>query len=244
MAKRGGGEPLKEEDKRRVDKKSLGRLLGIFQFMLPYKGLFIFGIVSLVLSSVTLLAFPRLSGELLDVASGKSKYFETINETVAVLILILFIISIFSFIRIYTFSIVIERGIANLRQTLYQKIISLPITFFDSKRTGELMSRITSDVSIIQETFSFTIAELLRQLITVVCSVAYIFYLAPTLTTFMLLTFPVLVVSALIFGKFIRRLSKETQDKLASTNVIIEESLQSISVVKAFTNELFEVKRY
>ncbi len=244
MAKRGGGEPLKEEDKRPINKNSLDQLFGIFKFMLPYKGLFIFGIIALILSSVTLLAFPRLSGELLDVASGKPKYFKTINQTAVALIVILLVQSIFSFIRVYTFSIVSERGMADVRKAVFQKIVWLPLTFFDNHRVGELMSRITSDVETLQGTFSFVLAELMRQVITLVCGTAIIFYLAPTLTGFMLLTFPILVVSALIFGKFIRKLSKKTQDKLAAANVIVEESLQSVSVVKAFTNELFEVKRY
>ncbi len=244
MAKRSGREPLKEEDKRRINKKNLGQLIGIFKFMLPYRGLFIFGIIALVLSSVTLLAFPRLSGELLDVASGKPKYFKTINQTALALGLILLVQSIFSFIRVYTFSIVSERGMADVRKAVFQKVVWLPLTFFDNRRVGELMSRITADVETLQGTFSFVLAELMRQVITLVFGTAIIFYLAPTLTGFMLLTFPILVVSALVFGKFIRTLSKKTQDKLAATNVIVEESLQSISVVKAFTNELFEVKRY
>lgn len=106
------------------------------------------------------------------------------------------------------------------------------------------MSRITSDVSTLQDTFTFTLAELLRQSLTLILGGVIIFYLAPTLTAFMLLTFPVLVVLALLFGRYIRKLSKKTQDKLAEANVVVEESLQSIQVVKAFTNELFEIIRY
>jgi ATP-binding cassette, subfamily B, bacterial len=243
MAKR-SREPLKAEEKRKIDKASLKYLFGIFRFMLPYKGLFIFGLVSLGLSSLTLLAFPRLSGELLDVASGKAKHFSSINQVALVLILVLLIQSIFSFIRVYTFSIVSERGMADIRKTVYEKIVWLPMTFFDSRRVGELMSRITADVGTLQDTFSFQLAELLRQVITLIFGTAIIFYLAPTLTAFMLLTFPVLVIAALIFGKYIRTLSKKTQDKLAQANVVVEESLQSISIVKAFTNERFETNRY
>lgn len=244
MAKRGGNEPLKAEDKRSLNKASLRNLAGAFRFMLPYKALFGLGLVALALSSVTLLAFPRLSGELLDVASGKGKYFDSINQVALALILILLVQSIFSFIRVYTFSIVSERGMADIRRSVYQKIIWLPMTFFDNRRVGELMSRITSDVATLQDTFSFTLAELFRQLITLFVGVGFIFYLAPSLTGFMLLTFPVLVISALVFGKYIRRLSKKTQDRLAEANVVVEESLQSIFIVKAFTNELFEINRY
>lgn len=245
MAKRGSKEALKEEDKRKVNKETLGKLLGIFRFVLPYKGWFIVGLISLGLSSVTLLAFPYLAGKLLDVASGKHiPYFTTIHEVAIALMVILFIQGIFSFTRVYTFSVVSERSLADLRRSVYHKIIWLPLSFFDSRRVGELMSRITSDVGTLSEMFAFTLAELLRQFLTLFFGVGLIFYLAPKLTGFMLLTFPVLVVAALFFGKYIRKLSSNTQDKLADANIIVEESLQSISVVKAFTNEIFETSRY
>ncbi|HMG94565.1 MAG TPA: ABC transporter transmembrane domain-containing protein, partial [Chryseolinea sp.] len=133
---------------------------------------------------------------------------------------------------------------ADLRTALYTRIIWLPFSFFDNRRVGELMSRITSDVGTLSDMFSLTLAELLRQLLTLVFGTAIIFYLTPKLTAFMLLTFPILVILALVFGKYIRKLSRKTQDKLAESNVVVEESLQSISVVKAFTNELFEITRY
>jgi ABC-type multidrug transport system fused ATPase/permease subunit len=109
------------------------------------------------------------------------------------------------------------------------------MTFFDSRRLGEIMSRITSDVSTLQDTFSFILAEFLRQVITLLFGVGILFYLAPTLTGFMLITIPVLVITALVFGRFIRKLSKKTQDKLAEANVVVEESFETISMVKAFT---------
>jgi ABC-type multidrug transport system fused ATPase/permease subunit len=160
------------------------------------------------------------------------------------LIGILLIQAVFSFTRVYTFSITSERSLADLRQAVYRKIIWQPLTFFDSRRVGELISRITADVGTLQDMFTFTLAELLRQSLTLILGIGWIFYLAPSLTAFMLLTFPVLVVLALIFGKYIRRLSKQTQDQLANANVVVEESLQSIQVVKAFTNEWLEIRRY
>lgn len=150
----------------------------------------------------------------------------------------------FFFLRVYTFSIVSERSLADLRHAVYEKIIWLPQSFFDSRRIGELISRITSDVSTLQDAFAFMLAELLRQVLVLIIGTAVIFILTPKLTLFMLLTFPVLVLAALFFGKFIRKLSRKTQDQLASANVVVEETLQSIAVVKSFTNEMFEVIRY
>lgn len=245
MAKRNNGGALKDEEKRRIDKRSLQKLLGIFRFSLPYKTWFVVGLASLGLSSVTLLTFPYLAGKLLDVASGKEvPFFTTIDQIAVALLAILFIQGVFSFLRVYTFSVVSERSLADVRKAVYQKLLHLRISFFDSRRVGELMSRITSDVGTLSEMFAFTMAELLRQFLTLIFGTVVIFYLTPKLTGFMLLTFPVLVVLALIFGKYIRTLSKKTQDRLADANVIVEESLQSIAVVKAFTNETFEQNRY
>jgi ATP-binding cassette, subfamily B, bacterial len=244
MAKRNGKGPLNPGERRTIDKNAIRKLKAIFSFMLPYKWLFLAGIASLILSTFTILAFPRLAGELLDIASGKPKYFDSINSATLVLFAILILQSIFSFTRVYTFSVVTERGMADLREKLFSKVVWLPLTFFDNRRVGELMSRLSSDTATLQDTFSFTLAEFLRQILTLVVGTAYLFYLTPTLTLFMLLTFPVIVISAIVFGKFIRRHSRNTQDKLAETNVIVEESLQSISIIKAFTNEVFEINRY
>ena len=236
---------LDEGEKKPINASNLRKLLGIFRFILPYKGIFIFGLLALVLSSATVLSFPFLAGKLLDVASGKTGFFLTsINQIALALLGILLIQSVFSFIRVYTFSIVSERTLADLRQAIYQKIIWLPMTFFDSRRIGELLSRITSDVGMLQDTFTTTLAELLRQVLVLIIGVTVIFVLTPKLALFMMLTFPVLVIGALVFGKFIRKLSKKTQDQLASTNIIVEETMQSIAVVKSFTNELFEAARY
>ena len=236
---------LEEGEKKSITANNLRKLLGIFRFVLPYKGIFAIGLLALGLSSATVLSFPFFTGKLLDVASGKSDFVLTsITQIALALMGILVIQSIFSFIRVYTFSIVSERTLADLRQAVYQKIIWLPMSFFDNRRVGELLSRITSDVGTLQDTFTTTLAELLRQLLVLIIGVTLIFVLMPKLTLFMILTFPVLVIGALVFGRFIRKLSKKTQDQLASTNIIVEETMQSIAVVKSFTNELFESVRY
>ncbi len=242
MARR---EPLAPEDKKTLNLSNLKKLLGILRFVWPYRIYFFMGLVALMFSSLTLLSFPYFAGQLLDIATGKpGTYFHSINQVALVLIGILFVQALFSFTRVYTFSITSERSLADLRLAVYKKIIWQPMSFFDRRRVGELISRITADVSTLQDMFTFTLAELLRQTLTLILGIAWIFYLAPSLTAFMLLTFPVLVVLALVFGRYIRRLSKQTQDKLADANVVVEESLQSVQVVKAFTNEWLEIQRY
>lgn len=236
---------IAEEVKPKINRSGLTKLMGIFKFVNPYRWILLVGIVCLILSSITLLSFPYFAGKLLDVASGKTDFILTsINQIAFALIGILIVQGILSFVRVYSFAIVSEKTLADIRLTVYEKMLWLPLTFFDKRRVGELISRITSDVGILQDAFTVTLAELLRQVMVLIAGTAVIFILTPKLTLFMLLTFPVLVLAALFFGRFIRKLSKKTQDQLASANVVVEETLHSISVVKSFTNELFEALRY
>ncbi|ELR69776.1 HlyB/MsbA family ABC transporter [Fulvivirga imtechensis AK7] len=245
MAKKRGRDPLGAEEKRKFNRSNFKKLLGVFKYVLPYKGLFVAGMLCLFFSSITLLAFPYFAGKLLDVAGGEPwPYLSTINQIALVLIGILLVQSFFSFLRVYLFAQVSERSMADIRLAVYSKMVVLPVKFFDSRRVGELISRITSDVSMLQDTFSVTLAELFRQTATLIIGTTVIFVIAPKLTVFMLVTFPVLVIAALFFGRFIRTLSKKTQDKLADANVVVEETLQSVNTVKAFTNEKFEISRY
>ncbi|MEJ0031157.1 MAG: ABC transporter transmembrane domain-containing protein [Bacteroidota bacterium] len=228
-----------------VTKAGLRKFLGIFRFVVPYKGAFIFGMIALAFSSSTALMFPFMGGKLLDAAQGKSTFFlSTINQVTLGFAVIVLAQALFSFLRVYFFSRFTERSIADLRLAVYQKMIWLPQSFFDSRRVGELMSRVTSDVGTLSDAYTFMLAELLRQVLVLIGGLVIITVLAPQLTIFMLLVFPVLVVSALYFGKSIRKTSKKTQDQLATTNVIVEETLHSIAIVKSFTNESFETSRY
>ncbi|UII28154.1 ATP-binding cassette domain-containing protein [Fulvivirga maritima] len=252
MAKRRGREPLEEGEKRKLDKKNFAKLIRVFRYILPYKSTFIFGMVCLFFSSTTLLGFPYFAGKLIDIADGKpwvivpgkDWVITSIGEVTLILIGILFVQSIFSFFRVYLFALVNERSMADLRQDLFSKILMLPIKFFDNRRVGELISRITSDVSLLQDTFSITLAELFRQMASLIIGTVIIAVIAPKLTLFMICTFPIVVIAALVFGKFIRNLSKSTQDKLAETNVIVEETIHAVNTVKAFNNEIFEINRY
>lgn len=248
MAKKRGREPLEPGEKRKINKENFKKLKALFAYMLPYRGSFITGLIFLFFSSILLLAFPYLAGQLLDLASGKPAspvWLGTQIKDIALLLLtILLVQSLISFGRVYLFARVSERAMADIRKDLYQQMVLLPMSFFDKRRVGELTSRVTSDVTLLQDTFSTTLAELLRQAATLLIGTVIIFIVAPKLTFFMLAIVPVLIIVAIFFGTFIRRLSKQTQDELANANIIVEETLQSITMVKAFTNEMYEAGRY
>lgn len=238
------GTALEESEKRKLSKQNLQKMGSIFRFLLPYKWVFILGLVFLLFSSLTLLTFPYVAGKLIDAAQGTEWIVSDINSIALILVGILAVQSIFSFFRVWLFALVSERSMRDIRLALYSRMVRLPMTFFDKRRTGELISRITSDVSLLQDTFSVTLAEFFRQIVTLIAGVAFLLFNTPKLTLFMLGTFPVLVLIAMVFGKFIRKLSKKTQDELAAANVIVEETLQSISTVKSFVGETYESLRY
>ncbi|NIJ55557.1 ABC transporter ATP-binding protein [Dyadobacter arcticus] len=216
--------------------------LDLLKYLRPYRVTFFIGLIFLALSTATSLAFPKLVGSIIEVIEGKSKY--TINQITLFLFLVLICQSVFSYFRIYLFTKVSELAMTNIRSDVFSKIITLPISFLEQRRVGELTSRITSDVSQLQGLLSFTLAEIFRQIATLVVGIGILFYTSWKLTLFMLATFPVLVIASVFFGRHMRRLSRKAQDELAAANVVVEETLQSVNVVKAFTNEPLEIDRY
>jgi len=220
-------------------------ILHIFSFVLPYKWHFIVGLVFLALSSFTFLLFPYITGELVDAATGESNWMmDSINYIALAMMGVLVLQSIFSYLRVVLFAIVSEKAMADIRNALYQKILSLPIMFFEQNRVGDLVSRLSSDVTQLQSTLSNTLAEFFRQIATLIIGLFFILFISPRLTLVMLSVFPALIIIAILFGRFIRRLSKKSQDALAKANVVVDETFQSINIVKAFTNENYEAKRY
>ncbi len=234
-----------QEEKSKVSVRSLKRLQDLFGFIRPYINYFIAGMACLLLSNLTLLAFPYLVGKLIDAATGEPDWILTSLESIALALLgILFVQGIFSFFRVYLFAVTSERSVADIRKALFRKYMFLPVTFFDENRTGELMSRITADVTLLHDTLSLTLAEFIRQVATLLIGTVIIFITVPRLTVFMLAVFPVVIILAVLFGRYIRKLSRRTQDSLAGTNIIVDETLQAIREVKSFTNELREIGRY
>ncbi len=235
----------KEEQKPRLNMASLRDSLGIFEFVRPYRWSFIIGLVLLFLSSTVFMIFPYIVGIMLDVAQGKEVPVQLdLWQIALLLVVVLAFQGVVSYFRVMLFARVSEGSSADIRKAVYQKLISLPVVFFEKSRVGELVSRMTNDIEKIYNTFYFVLAEFIRQIIILIGGVAFLAWQTPKLAGVMLLTFPVIVVGAMIFGRRIRKLSKERQEILGDSNTILDETLQSIYAVKAFTNEAFEANRY
>tara|TARA_B110000444_G_C18846244_1_gene602211 strand:+ start:845 stop:2503 length:1659 start_codon:yes stop_codon:yes gene_type:complete len=157
---------------------------------------------------------------------------------------ILIIQAIISFAKVYLFANMTEKMMLAMRVDAFEAIMSMPMDFYHDRRVGDLNSRISADITSIQDTFTTTLAALIRQLIVVVGGIAALAYYSVDLTLIMLGTLPVVIIVAIFFGKFIKRLSKQTQDEVAASNVIVQEVLTGIVNVKAFANEWYEKLRY
>jgi len=157
---------------------------------------------------------------------------------------ILIIQAIISFAKVYLFANMTEKMMLAMRVDAFEAIMSMPMDFYHDRRVGDLNSRISADITAIQDTFTTTLAGLIRQLIVVVGGIAALAYYSVDLTLVMLGTLPVVIIVAIFFGKFIKRLSKQTQDEVAASNVIVQEVLTGIVNVKAFANEWYEKLRY
>ncbi|MFN5422742.1 MAG: ABC transporter ATP-binding protein [bacterium] len=232
----------------KLSRESWSHAIGLLKYVRPYRFVFFGGLIAIALSSITTLSFPFFLKKLIDSAQSATAISNDIwsdpTNIAFVMIGVLFIQMIVSFLRVYLFTIVGERALADLRYDLYGHLISLPMQFFSERRVGELSSRISSDLSQIQDAVTSILADLIRGVLTLLVGIGLILFISVKLTLVMLSVIPIVVVTAVIFGRYIRKLSRKAQDNLADSNTIVQETLSGISSVKAFTNELFESNRY
>lgn len=232
-----------EVPKKKITLPGLRKLFRLYSYIKPYKYEYGLGLLFLLGSSSASLIFPKLLGQLVDLGN-QGKLAMEINRIALILIAVLIGQSVFSYFRIFLFVRVAEKTLADLRQNTFNHLIRLPMKFFQFRRVGELNSRISSDITLLQDALTSTLAEFLRQLIIIIGGVTLMMITSLKLTLFMLSILPVIMILVVLFGRYIRKLSKQAQQQVADSNTIVEETLQGIQSVKAFTNEFFEMLRY
>jgi ABC-type multidrug transport system fused ATPase/permease subunit len=266
MAKRNynsNGQAKPELEKVPFTKERFKEALALFSYIRPYRFKFFLSMLFIGLSAMSTMVFPFLLGKMIDAAGADStqlkqsdpmsggviaeqlNQFEWSLNTIIILLFIqLSVQMIFSFMRIYLLTDVGERSLAAIRQDLYKNLIAQPMHFFSEHRVGELSSRLSADLSQIQDAISFTLAEFLRGIFTLIIGLISIFWISNELAFVMLSIVPLVAVIAVVFGMRIRKMSRKAQDQLADSGTIVQETLQGISVVKAFTAELFDQKHF
>jgi len=231
------------------DLRGFGRM-GVY--LKPFTMHFIVGMVIMSISGILTLVITRLWGQLggVGTAGGQGELpvlgipldnLETIGWT---LLIVLVVQAMFSFIRVILFADMTEKMMLAMRTDAFDALVSMPMAFYDARRVGDLNSRISADVATIQDIFTVTLAELFRGLILIVGGIVALAYFSVELTLWMLATLPVMIVTAVVFGRFIRKLSKQTQDEVADSNIVVQEVLTAIISVKSYANEWLERTKY
>lgn len=226
--------------------ESIRALSVFYPYFRPYLWIFALGMICLILSTATSLVFPYAIGKILDAAlqlEGQA-FVDAINKLALFLAGILGLQALFSFLRIITFTYVSEHSLSSIRKALFAKLVDMPMNFFHQQSVGELTSRISTDLSLLSDTFVLTLPELLRGIFNLIIGIGIIFWISTPLTLLMIATFPIMIIGAIIFGKYIKKLSKSIQQELAQSQSIAQEVFVSILNVKVFTNENYEKNRF
>jgi len=239
---------MSQEPGKSSEKKGASSL---YAYLRPYKWVFFPSLVALMLTALMSLAFPYFLRDLIggpadalisgaDVEVTLSK----VNDTIRSLLIVLAIQAVFVFFRVQGFVYSAENAVADISKDVFSRILKLPMSFFMEQSTGEVSARISSDLVVLRETLTSVVPQIFRQSVILVGGLVFIFISSTKLSLFMLATIPVVVIAVSLFGRQIKSLSKRAQDELAESNVVVEESIQSIANVKSFGNEAIEVKRY
>ncbi len=220
--------------------KNYRRLL---QLLSPYKGTLLVGSLCLIITSLTNLAVPLYIKRLVDVVMVQ-KNLEALNLIAATITLLFLAQLVFSTIHNYLFDLTEKRVMADFRKIVFSHLQTLSLGFFVKRRTGEIVSRMTNDVSTIEGIITDLPATALQQAIRLFGGVVIIIYMNWKLTFMVLVLSPILVLFARTFGRKLKRLSTEIQDKLASSTTILEENITCVQMVKSFVQEQFERERF
>jgi len=237
------------EETKNKSRRSPATLRRLLAYLRPHRGLFIPAALALVVTACLSLGFPYFMSELvggardggeLDVAHVSAN----VNRIAITLAILLAIQAAVAFFRVIWLNKAGERAIADLRRDTYGHLVRLPMTYFGENRVGELSSRMSADLTTLRDTLLQTFPQLVRQSVMLIGGLIFIFFSSVKLSLFMLACLPVVVLLVAFFGRKVRNFTRVAQDELASSQVVVEETLQGIESVKAFHNEPNEETRY
>ncbi|GGB65046.1 ABC transporter ATP-binding protein [Deinococcus soli (ex Cha et al. 2016)] len=225
------------------DPRQLVRLLA---FARPYRWVFVVGVVATLISSGLNLVFPALFGRLIDASFLKVGSTDTsqLDRTVVALLGIFALSAVFGATQSFLLSRVGAGVVADLRRAVFAHLLTLSPRFFGEHKTGDLTSRLTSDVGTVQTVTSTALAQLAAQSVSLVGAVALLVTTSPRLSLLTLAVIPLVIGTAVTIGRRIRRVSREVQDAVAGANASAEEAISGVRVVQSFTAEGLEEGRY
>jgi ABC transporter fused permease/ATP-binding protein len=236
--------PVPEPDDRQpLNRRRLAILWRIASLLRPHTGRLIVAIVTLMLASALSLVYPAAAKYAVD--AGLSEQSAHQLDSVVIVLCIVFVVhAVLVWIRHYSMSWLGERVVADLRALVFDRILRLPLAWFHERRTGELVGRLASDVTVVEGVVGSELSLTLRNAVQLIGGLVLLFVTNVKLTLLMLAVIPPIVLGTMIFGRAIRRMSKNVQDGLATVSGHVQEALGAIQTVQAFAREKHETARY
>ncbi|KAK3587257.1 hypothetical protein CHS0354_034401 [Potamilus streckersoni] len=226
------GQEVREDGKPLKKKVDILRLIKLAK---PETVLLIVASLALLVSSGSQMVAPLFFGMVVDVAQ---KSMDELNRTVLILFVIYLGGAFFSMIRSWLFNLAGQRVVARLRKQLFSSIIKQEVAFFDTNRTGELCNRLSSDTQVLQNAVTVNLSMLTRYMLQMIGSLVFMFSLNAALTGVLLAVVPVVTLGAVQYGKFVKKLRQDFQDRLGDAGTTAEESISSIRTVRTFSGEV------
>jgi subfamily B ATP-binding cassette protein MsbA len=220
-----------------------GRLLRLLPLVRPYRGMLVLATLALLAGGVVSLAFPMVVRYLLD-AAFVNRDRQLLNRITLGLVALFTAQALLNYAQAYLLSAVGEQAVAGLRRDLFARLLAMPPGFFTERRTGELTSRLTVDIGLLQGVLSHQISEFARQVLALVGGIILLTWLQPRLTLTALGVAPIVVGTAMVFGKRLRRMTTGVQDRVAEASAVAEEAFSQIRTVQSFVQEPAERGRY
>jgi subfamily B ATP-binding cassette protein MsbA len=215
----------------------------LFAYAWPYRLRLGAALIALLLGSAIGLAMPLAAGGLVNAVTGSGGRFD-LNGVALALLGIVVAQALLNLVQTYLLVYVGERVVADLREQAYAHLQRLSLTFFNDRRVGEITSRITNDVTLIQSTTTTSVASFLQNAIQFIGALALMCVVSWQLSGLVLLLAPLLVALGALYGRRVRRISTEVQDRLAYASSVLEETVAGVRIVQSFAREPYEVRRF
>jgi len=218
---------------------SVGALRGIFPYLKPYKLAIAGALIALILAASSVLVMGAGLRSLIDhgFSSGSE---QLLDHALVGLLAIIVTLTAATYARFFLVSWVGERVVADIRSDVFNHVLNLDLQFFETTRVGEILSRLTTDTTLLQSVVGSQISVALRNLLLFFGGTAMLFVTSPRLTGFVFLVVPIVIFPIIIYGRRVRSLSRASQDRVADVGAFIEETLNAIRIVQAFGHEKFD----
>jgi len=223
--------------------RSLGPLRSLLPYLRPYRSVLLLALLALLVASAAMLSLPIALRFLIDNGLS-SRSTDTINQYFLAFLAAAGVFGVFAALRFYLVTWLGERVVADLRSAVYARVIRMDPAFFEVTRIGEVLSRLTADTTLVQSIAGVNLSIMLRSTITVAGSLVMLAVTSLKLTLMMVVLIPVIVAPLVILGRRVRKLSRTSQDRIADTSGIADETLNAIQTVQAFTLEKVNTDRF